>query len=90
MLWQLAHVTSFSWCLPDTQNARFRLLAWHVEQTEVRWSAVPSLANALPVGYALVGSFRCSAALPWHAWHMLPSASLFAPCGDRSIEFHWA
>jgi hypothetical protein len=25
MLWQLLHVTSLSWCLPDVQNARLRL-----------------------------------------------------------------
>jgi hypothetical protein len=30
-------------------------------------------------GLALVGSLRCSLASPWHAWHMLPWASFFAP-----------
>ena len=29
-------------------------------------------------------------ASPWQVWHMLPSASFFAPCAERSIAFHWA
>ena len=78
MLWQLLHATSFSACLPDVQNARFLLPLWQVRQTAVRCSEVPPFANGL-AGLAFIGSFKCSAALPWQAWHMLPSASLLAP-----------
>jgi hypothetical protein len=88
MLWQLAQVTSFSSCWPDVQNARLRLLAWQPRQVSVRCSTVPFMPNGL-AGF-LLGSLRCSAALPWQAWHMLPSASLRAPCGVRSMARHCA
>ncbi len=39
MLWQLAHVTSFLACLPDSQNARWRPPLWQVMQTAVRSDA---------------------------------------------------
>src|SRR5215831_5617882 len=89
MLWQLLQVTSFSWCLPDVQNARLRLLEWQPRHTAVRSSAVWPGPNGL-AGLAFIGSLRCSLALPWHAWHMLPSASFFAPWGERSIARHCA
>src|SRR6516165_1453174 len=89
MLWQFAHVISFSWCLPDVQNARLRLPEWQFMQTPVRSSAVWPLPNGL-AGFAFVGSLRCSLASPWHAWHMLPFASFFAPWAVRSIAFHSA
>src|SRR5262245_51025663 len=87
MLWQFAHVISLSWCLPDVQNARLRLPEWQFMQTAVRSSAVCPLPNGLG-GLAFVGSFRCSLASPWHAWHMLPRASFFAPWAVRSIAVH--
>src|SRR6266508_6590122 len=89
MLWQLAHVTSFSWCLPDVQNARLRLPEWQARQTVVRSSAVWPFPKGLS-GFAFIGSLRWSAALPWQAWHMLPCASFFAPWAERSIAFHCA
>src|SRR5438309_8505626 len=33
MLWQLLHATSFKACLPDSQNARWRLVWWQARQT---------------------------------------------------------
>ena len=63
MLWQLLHVTSFSWCLPDVQNARFRLPEWQVMQTAVRASAVPPLANGL-AGLFLVGILQVLRRIP--------------------------
>src|SRR5512143_655900 len=89
MLWQFAHVTSFSWCLPEVQNARLRLPEWQLMQTAVRSSAVWPGPNGF-AGLAFIGSFRCSAALPWQVWHMLPLASLRAPWAERSIDFHCA
>src|SRR5512144_3120672 len=89
MLWQFVHATSFNECLPEVQNARLRLPLWQVRQTPACVAAGTPFLNGL-LGLAFIGSFRCSVASPWHAWHMLPLASLFAPCGERSIAFHWA
>ncbi len=87
MLWQLVQDTSFSACLPEVQNARLRLPLWQVWQTAIWAVAVPPFLNGLS-GLAFIGSLRCALASPWHAWHMLPLASVFAPCAERSIAFH--
>ena len=87
MLWQLVQATSFSECLPDVQKARLRLPLWQVRQTAACLSAGTPVLNALS-GLAFIGSLRCALASPWHAWHMLPLASVFAPCAERSIAFH--
>ena len=47
-------------------------------------AAVPDLIRL--AGLLLAGSFRCSVASPWQAWHMLPLASFFAPCAVMAIE----
>src|SRR6185369_9240228 len=88
MLWQLLQVTSFSWCLPEVQNARLRLPEWQVRQTVVLSSAVWPGPKGL-AGFAFDGSLMCSLASPWQAWHMLPLASDFAPWGVRSMARHW-
>src|SRR5512138_2517271 len=90
MLGQLLQETSFFACLPDSQNARWRWPAWHVMQIAVRSSA-PEVLNLLTIRF-FVGSCRCALASPWHAWHMLPDASFFAPCGVSAIDaatFSW-
>src|SRR5271166_406259 len=84
MLWQLVQATSFSACLPDSQNASCRLAAWQARQTASFCAAVPYLTRL--TGLAAAGSFRCSLASPWQAWHMLPWASFFAPCAVSRIE----
>src|SRR6476646_7040686 len=84
MLWQFEHVTSFSECLPDSQNASCRFGAWHARQTAVFSAAVPDLIRL--AGLLLVGSFRCSLASPWQAWHIDPVASFFAPWAVMAID----
>src|SRR6266567_1009266 len=86
-LWQLLHATSLIACLPEVQKARLRLPLWQVMQTAVCSAAGLPWANGL-AGLAFVGSLRCSEASPWQAWHILPLASFFAPCTERSIECH--
>src|SRR5688572_29466765 len=77
MLWQLVHETSFFACLPESQKARCRLEPWHMRHT-ASFSAAGVPRFILFSGF-LAGSFRCSVASPWQAWHMLPLASFFAP-----------
>src|SRR4051812_32815288 len=84
MLWQSEQATSFFACLPDSQNVRWRLPAWQVRQTALFSSAV-AFANLLTILF-LTGSERCSLASPWHAWHMLPMASFFAPCLVGAVD----
>src|SRR6187551_1111802 len=43
MLWQFEHATSFSACLPDSQNASCRFGPWQAKQTAVFSAAVPYL-----------------------------------------------
>src|SRR5450755_577766 len=84
MLWQLLHGTSFSACLPDSQNASCRFVWWQVRQTPAFCAAVPYLIRL--AGLAFAGSFKCSVASPWQFWHMLPLASFFAPCAVIRID----
>src|SRR5690242_2083310 len=86
MLWQLEQVTSLRECLPDSQKASWRLPPWQVMQTAVFSAGVPLL---ITFGGFFAGSFRCSEASPWQAWHMLPWASFFAPWWDIAVEA-WA
>src|SRR5207342_643440 len=82
--WQFEHATSFSECLPDSQNASCRFVEWQAKQTAVFSAAVPYLIRF--AGLFFTGSFRCSVASPWHAWHIEPLASLFAPWAVIAIE----
>src|SRR5215471_1025220 len=86
MLWQLLHATSFNACLPEVQKARLRLLLWQDRQTAA--CAEAGLPFAKGFSGLTLGSLRCAEASPWQAWHMLPLASFFAPCCERSIECH--
>src|SRR4051812_25627155 len=85
MLWQSLHATSFFECLPDSQNARCRLPAWHVRQTAL-FSPAEAWANLFSILF-FIGSSRCLLASPWHAWHMLPLASFLAPCFVSAIDW---
>ena len=44
-----------------------------------RFGIFGSMASSLNwhswIGFAFIGSFRCSAALPWQDWHVEPAAS---------------
>src|SRR4051812_23534885 len=86
MLWQLLHETSFCACLPAVQNARLRLLLWQGRHTAACLSGATPFLNGFS-GLAFMGSCKCADASPWHAWHMLPIASFFAPWAVSSIEF---
>src|SRR3954467_14256801 len=83
MLWQLEQVTSLRECLPDSQNASWRLPPWQVMQTAVFSAGVPCL---ILFSGLVAGSFKCADASPWHAWHIPPSASFFAPWCVMAIE----
>ena len=41
-------------------------------------------------GFAFMGFFKCSVASPWQDWHMLPSASFFAPWAVSVMEVCWS
>src|SRR5690242_8461671 len=87
MLWQFVQATSFLACAATSQNARWRLLWWHIRQTADFSPAVAVLLVSGPCGLALVGSLRCSVASPWQAWHIEPCASFLAPCAVRKIDW---
>src|SRR6185312_3145198 len=92
MLWQFTQLISFLACAPTSQNARWRLLEWHIRQTAVFSAPVAVLLVSGPCGLALVGSLRCSLASPWQAWHIEPCASFLAPCAVKKIDwwdFSW-
>ena len=83
MLWQFAHVTSFLACAPTSQNAKWRLLEWHIRQTAVFSAPVAVLLVSGPCGLAAVGSLRCSVASPWQAWHHRALRMFLAPCAVK-------
>src|SRR4029078_9886146 len=84
MLWQFEHATLPSACLPDSQKASCRFVEWQARKTAVFSAAVPDLIRL--AGLLLAGSFRCSVASPWQAWHMEPVASFFAPCAANVMD----
>ena len=86
--WQLTQVTSTFRCFATAQFSRWRDPAWQVRHTADFSVAVAVLDVSALSGLFFAGSFRCSDASPWQAWHMLPLASLLAPWGVKSIEFH--
>ena len=73
--WQLTHDTSTLRCLAMFQFSSCRCPAWQVRQTADLSAAVASFAVSALIGFAFIGSFRCSAALPWHDWQVEPAAS---------------
>jgi hypothetical protein len=87
MRWQLA-CRAVPLVLAGRPERELRLPEWHARQTVNRFQPC-GLSEGL-VGLAFVGSFLCSAALPWHAWRMRPSVSFFALCGGWSIDLHCA
>src|SRR5512139_1296678 len=80
MLWQALHETSFSWCLPDSQKAKWRLPAWQVMHTWVCAAAGAFGPNLFGCGF-FTGSLAWLGLLPWHAVHDVAPP----PAGARGL-----
>src|SRR6185503_9361052 len=91
-LWQLVQVTSFLRCLPESQNARWRLDSWQARQTR----SFSAAGIDLDPGFTMPPTPRpppastCFVPSPWQVAQPAPDAGDIGcpvlPCTDFAIE----